>query len=144
MKGPLFLLAVIAICAPLSIAWAQDGESSSMSCEQITSRQNELNEQYKSQRKHKKKAFENWDKYYKQLHSIEYGGTERPLADTAKQCKEGGGPDELFCKEALKRFDEISGKEAQAKQELDSAEQDLAETGSELDKLNGLSENKGC
>lgn len=144
MKYVVFIVAAAALLVGLNIARAQDRGSGDMSCEEIVSRQNDLKEQYRSQRKSKKKAFENWDKYYKELHSIEYGGTERPLADTANQCREGAGPDELFCKEALKRYDELSGKEAEAKLELDQAMHNAENTGQEMEALNAKAEESGC
>lgn len=124
--------------------YAQDSEEGASSCSEIMAQKEEIKKEYKSAKHNESKAFKNWDKYYKQLHSIEYGGTERPLADTAKACESGEGPNELFCKEALKRFGELSGKESQAKNELDAAKAKAAEKGEEEGEISAKAEAQGC
>jgi len=115
-----------------------------MSCSEILANKQDLREQYKTEKHNERKAFNNWDKYYKELHSIEYGGTERPLADTAKACQEGDGPNEHFCKDALKRYDELAGKEAQAKKELDATKENANQLGENMRALSQKAKVNGC
>lgn len=119
-------------------------QAQEMSCSEILSKKQELKQQYKAEKHNERKAFDNWDKYYKELHSIEYGGTERPLADTAKACREGDGPSGLFCKEALKRYDELAGKEAQAKKELDATKKNANQMGMNMRALSQQAKEKEC
>ena len=123
---------------------AQEAQNEEMSCEEIMAQKGELRKEYKSGKHAERKAFEKWDKYYKEIHSMTYGGTDRPLADTVKSCDEGDGPNELFCKEAKKRYNELASKEAEAKKELDATKQQAEEKGGQMRVLGAKAESQGC
>jgi len=141
-----FLLSVLAGIFSLTAGAvvSEYSHAEEMSCSEIKAEKQDLKEQYKSGKHNERKAFDNWDKYYKELHSIEYGGTESPLADTAKACRDGDGPNELFCKEALKRYDELSEKEGNAKKELDASKVDADEMGDKMRALGQKARDSGC
>lgn len=136
LAGVFTFMAGSAVCG---YSYAQE-----MSCSEILANKQDLREQYKTEKHNERKAFNNWDKYYKELHSIEYGGTERPLADTAKACREGEGPNEHFCKDALKRYDELAGKEAEAKKELDATKENAEQLGDNMRAFSQKAKEKGC
>ncbi len=119
-------------------------QAEEMSCAEIRAGIAEVRKEYKRAKHKEKKAFDNWDKYYKELHSYEYGGTDRPLAYSAKACREGEGIDERFCKGALDRYDELSGKEAAAKKELDTIKENADQMGGNLAGLRKKADMKGC
>lgn len=145
MKSFLIIVTIVFGCSFfVTSAYSQDSEDQEMSCDEIMAQEDVLKKDYKSAKHAESKAFKNWDKYYKQLHSIEYGGTERPLADTAKACESGEGPDELFCKEALKRFGELSSKESKAKKELDAAKAQAGQKGEEARVISAKAEAQAC
>ena len=91
-------------------------------CEAIMSQLREAKSQFRVDYKAQKKAFYNWNQYYKELHSMTYEATDEPLAESAKKCQEGDYLGKDFCKGALDKYNEISAKEAPAKAELDAAE----------------------
>jgi len=142
--GLLLLVAAGMFALAADRGLSQDTSAEETGCEEILSEKQDLKEQYTAQKHNEKKAFSNWDKYYKELHSIEYGGTERPLAETAKACREGDGPDKPFCKEALKRYDELAEKEGQAKKELDATKENAGQLGASMRALSQKAQEKGC
>lgn len=111
----LILLAAVFALGPGTVA--QDE-----SCPQRESDIAALKAQSKQYQHEYKKAFGKWDEYYQELHSRTYEGTGKPLADSAKECSQGGGEREFFCKGTLKAYDNMSAKEEQAKAELDKAQ----------------------
>ena len=78
-----------------------------------------------------KKALKEWEKYYSDLHSGTYAGTEEPLADTVESCQAGGGN---YCERALDDYNKIAPKEQAAKKALDAARADTAQAHSALEK----------
>ena len=145
MKYRLLLLVATGMLALTAYGvLSQDSGAEEVSCEEILSEKQDLKEQNTALRHNDKKAFNTWDKYYKELHSIEYGGTERPLADSAKACREGDGPGGLFCKEALKRYDELAEKEGQAKKERDATKEKADQLGANMRALSQKAQESGC
>lgn len=139
----LFILAGVFTLSGV-LAQAEQAQTEEMSCEEIMAQKDELRKEYKSGKHDERKAFKKWDKYYKELHSMTYAGTEMPLSDTVKSCNKGEGPDELFCKDAEKRYNEISSKEAEAKQELDAQKEDAEKKGDEMRALGAKAKSQGC
>ncbi len=78
-----------------------------------------------------KKALKEWEKYYSDLHSGTYAGTEEPLADTVAKCQAGGGN---YCERALDDYNKIAPKEEAAKKALDAARADTASAHAALEK----------
>jgi len=134
------LMAVFIIPAMLAAgAAAQD-----IDCEAAMSQLPEAKAQYKSSKSEEKKAFENWDKYYQELHSFTYEATDQPLAVSAEKCKTGDSLGKDFCKGAIQKFDEISAKEAPAKVELDAAKAKTAEARQNYNDVKSQSRQRGC
>lgn len=113
-------------------------------CEQIMSQLEEAQSQSKDYRHEAKKAFENWDKYYKELHSYTYEATDQPLAVSAKKCETGEGLGKDFCKGAVQKYGEISAKEGPAKVELQGARAKASEARQNLNLLVKQADMKGC
>ena len=113
-------------------------------CEQVMSQLEEAKSQYKADYKEQKKAFENWDKYYKELHSYTYEATDQPLAVSAKKCEAGEGLGKAFCKGALDKYNEISAKEGPAKAELMSARAKASEARQNYNLLVKQADMEGC
>ncbi len=90
-------------------------------CEEILAQLKEAKAVHDVDYKAKGKAFNNWRKYHKELHSMSYEATDEPLADSAEKCEKGDYLGKDFCKGALEEFNKISAKEKPAKAELDAA-----------------------
>ncbi|TFG77158.1 MAG: hypothetical protein E4H21_04235 [Thermodesulfobacteriales bacterium] len=91
-------------------------------CDEILAQLEEAKSKYNTDYRAKGKAFNNWRKYNKELHSMSYEATDEPLADSAEKCEKGDYLGKDFCKGALEEFNKISAKEKPAKEELDAAE----------------------
>jgi len=113
-------------------------------CEQVMSQLKEAQSQSKDYRHEAKKAFENWDKYYKELHSYTYEATDQPLAVSAKKCEAGEGLGKDFCKGAVQKYGEISAKEGPAKAELMSARAKASEARQNYNLLVKQADMEGC
>ncbi len=113
-------------------------------CETAMSQLKEASSQYKNSRREERKAFQNWDQYYKELHSFTYEATDQPLAVSAEKCKQGDGLGKAFCKGAIQKYDEISAKEAAAKVELDAAKAKTAEARHSYNYLVNQADEQGC
>ena len=134
------LMGVFIIPAMLAAsAAAQD-----IDCEAVMSQLPEVKAQYKRSKSEEKKAFENWDKYYQELHSFTYEATDQPLAVSAEKCKTGDYLGKDFCKGAIQKFDEISAKEAPAKVELDAAKAKTAEAMQNYNDVRSQSRQQEC
>lgn len=123
---------------------ASNAVGQDVDCEQIMSQLKEAKSEYKDYRHEAKKAFENWDKYYKELHSYTYEATDQPLAVSAKKCETGEGLGKAFCKGALDKYNEISAKEGPAKVELQGARAKASEARQNLNLLVKQADMKGC
>lgn len=113
-------------------------------CVAIMSQLKEAQSQSKDYRHEAKKAFENWDEYYKELHSYTYEATDQPLAVSAKKCEAGEGLGKAFCKGALDKYNEISAKEGPAKAELMSARAKASEARQNYNLLVKQADMEGC
>ncbi len=113
-------------------------------CVAIMSQLKEAQSQSKDYRHEAKKAFENWDKYYKELQSYTYEATDQPLAVSAKKCEAGEGLGKAFCKGALDKYNEISAKEGPAKAELMSARAKASEARQNYNLLVKQADMEGC
>jgi len=113
-------------------------------CVAIMSQLKEAQSQSKDYRHEAKKAFENWDEYYKELHSYTYEATDQPLAVSAKKCEAGEGLGKAFCKGALDKYNEISAKEGPAKAELMSARAKASEARQNYNLLVSQADTEGC
>lgn len=122
-----------------SYAIGQDAD-----CEQVMSQLKEAKSEYKDYRHEAKKAFENWDKYYKELHSYTYEATDQPLAVSAMKCEQGEGLGKAFCKGALDKYNEISAKEGPAKAELQGARAKASEARQNYNLLVRQADMEGC
>jgi len=122
-----------------SYAIGQDAD-----CEQVMSQLKEAKSQYKDYKHEAKKAFENWDKYYKELHSYTYEATDQPLAVSAMKCEQGEGLGKAFCKGAVQKYGEISAKEGPAKAELMSARAKAFEARQNYNLLVSQADTEGC
>jgi hypothetical protein len=122
-----------------SYAIGQDAD-----CEQVMSQLKEAKSQYKDYRHEAKKAFENWDKYYKELHSYTYEATDQPLAVSAKKCEAGDYLGKDFCKGAVQKYGEISAKEGPAKVELQGASAKASEARQNYNLLVRQADMEGC
>ena len=123
---------------------ASNAVGQDVDCEQIMSQLKEAKSEYRDYRHEAKKAFENWDKYYKELHSYTYEATDQPLAVSAKKCETGEGLGKAFCKGALDKYNEISAKEGPAKVELQGARAKASEARQNLNLLVKQADMKGC
>ncbi len=122
-----------------SYAIGQDAD-----CEQVMSQLKEVQSQYKDYEHEAKKAFENWDKYYKELHSYTYEATDQPLAVSAKKCEAGDYLGKDFCKGAVQKYGEISAKEGPAKVELQGARAKAPEARQNYNLLVRQADTEGC
>jgi len=113
-------------------------------CEAIMSQLKEAKTQYRDSKHEAKKAFENWDKYYKELHSYTYEATDQPLAVSAKKCETGDYLGKDFCKGAVQKYDEISEKEGPAKVELEGARAKAGEARQNYNMLVKQADSQGC
>ncbi len=113
-------------------------------CEQVMSKLKEAKSQYKDCKHEAKKAFENWDKYYKELHSYTYEATDQPLAVSAKKCEAGDYLGKDFCKGAVQKYGEISAKEGPAKVELQGARAKASEARQNYNLLVRQADMEGC
>ncbi len=113
-------------------------------CGKIMEQIKEAEKEYKPLLRERKKAFDNWSKYYNQLHADMYAGTEEPLADTAKKCESGEGIDEEFCKRAMEEYNKILAKEQETKKEFDAAHEKAAEASNELYMLKRQAKMNNC
>jgi hypothetical protein len=134
---PLGLFIIPAMLA--SSAIGQDAD-----CEAIMSQLIEAKSQFEVDYKAQKKAFYNWNQYYKELHSMTYEATDEPLAKRAKKCQEGDYLGKDFCKGALDKYNEVSAKEAPAKAELDAAEAKADESKQNYNDLVSQADEQGC
>ena len=141
IKTRLFvLLGLFVIPAMLaSSAIGQDAD-----CEAMMSQLKAAKSEYENNFKEQKKTFENWEQYYKELHSFTYEATDQPLAVSAEKCKTGDYLGKDFCKGAIQKFDEISAKEAPAKAELDAAKAKTAESMQNYNDLVSQADEQGC
>ena len=90
-------------------------------CEEILAQLKEAKAVHNADYKEKGKAFNNWRKYNKELHSMSYEATDEPLADSAEKCEKGDYLGKDFCKGVLEEYNKILAKEKPAKAELDAA-----------------------
>jgi hypothetical protein len=90
-------------------------------CKEIQAQLKEAKAVHNADYKAKGKAFNNWRKYNKELHSMSYEATDEPLANSAQKCEKGDYLEKDFCKGVLKEYNKISAKEKPAKAELDAA-----------------------
>jgi len=97
-------------------------EAANPECDKILAEVKAAKAVHDADYKAKGNAFYNWRKYNKQLHSISYEGTDKPLVDTVKTCEEEDKPGKDYCKRAMKVYNEIEPKEKVAKEQLDAAE----------------------
>lgn len=144
MKYKVIILVLTGMFTAIALSAFYDHSlADEMSCTKIKSKYKEDKEAYKRAKHEEKKAFDKWDKYFKELHSYEYEGTGRPLADNAKACREGEHG-EIFCKGTLHRYDDLAGKEAEAKKELDTIKQNADQMGVNLSELRKTMIMNGC
>ena len=123
---------------------ASNAVGQDVDCEQVMSQLKEAQSQSKDYRHEAKKAFENWNKYYKELHSYTYEATDQPLAVSAKKCETGDYLGKDFCKGALDKYNEISAKEGPAKAELMSARAKASEARQNYNLLVSQADTEGC
>jgi len=90
-------------------------------CKEILAQLEEAKAVHNADYKAKGKAFNNWRKYNKELHSMSYEATDEPLADSAEKCEKGDYLGKGFCKGVLEEYNKILAKEKPAKAELDAA-----------------------
>lgn len=142
-KGLMFTLtgalALSAVLAGVEYAAGQETD-----CKKITAQIQEAEKEYKPLKDKQKKAFDNWSKYYKQLHSDTYAGTEKPLADSAKDCDSGEGVDEEFCKGVMEEYNQISAKEQETKKEFDAAREEAAKASNKIFELKRQAKMNKC
>jgi hypothetical protein len=100
---------------------ADTPEVANPECEEIQAQLKEAKAVHDADYRAKGKAFNNWRKYDKELHSMSYEATDEPLADSAEKCEKGNYLGKDFCKGALEEFNKISAKEKPAKEQLDAA-----------------------
>lgn len=92
-------------------------------CDEILAKVKDAKAVHHADYKAKGKAFFNWRKYNRELHSMSYLNTDKPLADSVQKCQEEDKPGKDFCKGVMKEYDKISPKEKAAKEKLDAAEE---------------------
>jgi hypothetical protein len=90
-------------------------------CKEILAQLEEAKSKHRTDYRAKGKAFNNWRKYNKELHSMSYEATDEPLANSAQKCEKEDYLEKDFCKGVLKEYNKISAKEKPAKAELDAA-----------------------
>lgn len=122
---------IVLFLAPITFAETPDADATAddkAPCEPIKAKLKEAKDQHNADHKAKGKAYYNWKKYYKQLHSESYLNTDSPIIDSVKGCEEEdkGGKD--FCKGVMKKYNEIAPKEKAAKEQLDAAEEKSSES----------------
>jgi hypothetical protein len=100
---------------------ADTPEVANPECEEIQAQLKEAKAVHDADYRAKGKAFNNWRKYDKELHSMSYEATDEPLADSAEKCEKGNYLGKDFCKGALEEFNKISAKEKPTKEQLDAA-----------------------
>jgi peptidoglycan hydrolase CwlO-like protein len=120
------------------------GAAQETDCGEIMESLKAAEKAYKEARHEQKKAFEEWDKYYKKLHSDTYAGTEEPLVDTMEKCGEGESEPGGFCTRADEDYQDISAKEQEKKKALDEAKQNAAEAGGKVEELKQQAKDGGC
>jgi len=134
------LLSVLLIPAIFTFeATAQDAD-----CEATITQLEEAKSQFKADYKAQKDAFYNWDKYYKELHSMTYEATDEPLADSAMKCETGDYLGKAFCKGAIQKYNDISAKEKPAKAKLNAAEAKANESRQNYNNLVRQASDMGC
>ncbi|MEQ9619000.1 MAG: hypothetical protein RIG61_07470 [Deltaproteobacteria bacterium] len=138
----------LAIIAGLSIIVLSGGYDSShgqdVDCTELSVEIKEAEKGYKDAHDEQVKAFRNWDKYYKQLHSDTYAGSEKPIADTAEECESGEDHGGDYCKGTLEEYEKLTSGEQEAKAELDVAKKNAAETYAKLDALKKQAKENNC
>ncbi len=146
MKLKYFSILILMLAALYSVphALAQDNQASEVNCDEIIANLNELKSEYDAAFKEQKKAFENWQKYFKELHSYSYLDTDKPLIDSYKECEGGGGSGKDFCKGVFKNFDEITAKEDPAHEAYDSAEHKANEARNKYNSAVQTASDQGC
>lgn len=125
-------------------AVSQEKPAGDVNCDEITANLNELKSEYDAAFKEQKKAYEHWNKYYKELHSYSYLDTDRPLIDSYKECEGGEGAGKDFCKGVFKKFDEITAKEEPANVAFDAAEHKANEARSKYNSAVQTASDQGC
>jgi len=120
------------------------GAAQETDCGQIMENLKAAEKAYKEALHEQKKAFGEWDKYYKKLHSDTYAGTEEPLADTVDKCGEGESEPGGFCTRADEDYQDISAKEKEKKKAFDEAKQNAAEAGGKVEELKQQAKDGGC
>lgn len=142
-KGLMFALTgVLALSAALAgIDYAVGQE---VDCEKIAAQIKEAEKEYKPLLSKQKKAFKAWSKYYKQLHSDTYAGTEKPLVDSAKKCESGEETKEEFCKGTMEEYNKILVKEQETKKEFDAARGEATEASEKLYALKRQAKMNNC
>lgn len=125
MTKLIYTALLVLFLAPMTFAQAPDAETpkdGKADCEPIEAKLKEAKAQHDADHKAKGKAYYNWKKYYKQLHSESYLNTDSPIIDSVKKCETDENPGKDFCKGVMKKYNEISPKEKSAKEELTAAE----------------------
>lgn len=139
---------IFAIIAGLSvIILSPDYDAShgqDVDCAELSAQIKEAEKEYKDAHKEQVKAFRNWDKYYKQIHSDTYAGTEKPIADEAEKCESGGDTGGDYCKGTLEDYGKLTSGEQGAKAELDAAKKNAAESYGKLDALKKQAKESNC
>lgn len=92
-------------------------------CEEIMAKIDKAKAVHHADYKAKGKAFFNWRKFNRQLHSISYMATDKPLADSVEKCQKEDKPGKDFCKGVMEEYNKISPKEKATKEKLDAAEE---------------------
>jgi len=90
-------------------------------CKEILAQLEEAKSKHHTDYKAKGRAYNNWRKYNKELHSMSYEATGEPLADSAEKCEKEDYLGKDFCKGVLEEYHKILAKEKPAKAELDAA-----------------------
>ena len=119
-------------------------EVSNPKCDKILAEVKAAKAVHDADYKAKGKAFYNWRKYNRQLHSMSYEGTDKPIVDSVKTCEEEDKPGKDYCKRVMKVYNEIEPKEKAAKEQLDAAEAKSNKSRSKFNVLLAESNEMNC
>ena len=143
LKGLIFAIIAGFWVIILSLGY-DSSHGQDVDCAELSTQIRESEKEYKDAHHEQVKAFRNWDKYYKQLHSDTYAGTEKPIADEAEKCESGEGPGGDYCKGTLEEYRKLTSGEQEAKAELDAAKKNAAEAYGKLDALKKQAKENNC
>lgn len=127
----LLAVGVLALAGVAAAAANKAGAQESADCPALMSSLDAAEKGVKQAWHAQDEALKEWEKYYRELHSGTYAGTEEPLADTVEKCQAGGGN---YCERALDDYNKIAPKEEAAKKALDAAKADTAQAHAALEK----------